>query len=563
MKIRIFILSIFCFFTSFGQNRKGQFQLQKNSNSHSLYVCFSQNANTTDILTYTLSKNPAFKEFVRGNEISFVNDLGFDDKKLNEMIESSKKNKNTGESVEKLRRIYKVKASAKNNEDIVKLAEGLERFSEIEYASIMSNEPIEPPSTSAFVITPNLEASQTYLFDNPGINVNYAWSRGINGQNVRVRDVEYGFHKTHEMLVDRNTIQLESGVSPNSSLTTPSSTYYSWLDHGTAVMSILGSAKDNIGLSGSAYGATEMKGFLEWTTTSYNRVAAVTRSINASQAGIIILYEMQTGGQNSNYVPAEYDNLIWDLTKAATDSGIIIIAAAGNGNENLDGTFYSAYNTRGNSGAILVGAGTNTTAHSKLSFSTYGSRVDVQGWGQNVLAAGYGGWATYDGDTNRTYTLFSGTSSATPIVSSAAILIQSFYRQTTGQYLSPVAMKNILVSTGIPQGGNLTTKIGPLPNIKAAIESLESNSTLSARSSVNLNPLKIEIYPNPASGFISVRSLDSKNIDFEIINMAGQSILKSTTSSNDKLNISHLPKGTYIINATDGQRRVVEKFIKQ
>ena len=45
--------------------------------------------------------------------------------------------------------------------------------------------------------------------------------------------------------------------------------------------------------------------------------------------------------------------------------------------------------------------------------------------------------------------------------------------------------------------------------------------------------------------------------------MAGQSILKSSTSSDEKLNISHLPKGTYIINATDGQRRVVEKFIKQ
>lgn len=561
MKTRIFILMIFCFILSFGQNRKGEFQLQKNSNSHSLYVAFSKNASAVDIINYTLSKNLEFKEFVRANGISFVNDLGFSDRKLNEMIESSKQNKNSGESIEKLRRIFKVETSMKNNEDILKLAESFEKFSEIEYASILSNEPIEPPATATFVITPNLEASQTYLFENPGINVNYAWSRGITGQNVRVRDVEYGFHKTHEMLVDRNTVQLESGVSPNSSLTTPTSTYYSWLDHGTAVMSILGSAKDNIGLSGSAYNATEMKGFLEWTTASYNRVAAVTRAINASQAGDIVLYEMQTGGQNSNYVPAEYDNLIWDLTKAATDSGIIVIAAAGNGNENLDSAFYSAYNGRGNSGAIIVGAGTNTTAHSKLSFSTYGNRVDVQGWGQNVLAAGYGGWATYDGDTNRTYTLFSGTSSATPIVSSAAILIQSYYRQATGQFLTPAAMKNLLVTTGIPQGGVLTTKIGPLPNIKAAIEQLESSLVLSARST-NVTPLKIEIYPNPATNSISVRSPE-KNIDFEIINMAGQSILKSSTSSDEKLNISHLPKGTYIINATDGQRRVVEKFIKQ
>ncbi|MEI7486956.1 MAG: hypothetical protein WCJ72_06025 [Chryseobacterium sp.] len=114
MKTRIFILMIFCFILSFGQNRKGEFQLQKNSNSHILYVAFSKNANAVDIINYTQSKNPAFKEFVRANEISFVNNLGFSDRKLNEMIESSKQNKNSGESIEKLRRIFKVETSIKN-----------------------------------------------------------------------------------------------------------------------------------------------------------------------------------------------------------------------------------------------------------------------------------------------------------------------------------------------------------------------------------------------------------------------------------------------------------------
>lgn len=563
MKRKIFILLIFCFALSFGQNRKGQFQLEKNSKSHSLYVCFSKNDNPNDLINDVLIKNPSLKEFVKKNEISFINDLNFSDKKLNEMIEASKKNKQSGASIEKLKRIYKVEASVKNNEDIVKLAAGFERFSEVEYASILSNDPITPPFINTFVATPNLETSQNYLLGNPGINVNYAWSRGITGQNVRIRDVEYGFHKPHEMLVSRSAIQYESGVSPNSSLTDPNSSYYSYLDHGTAVMSILGSAKDNIGLSGTAYNATEMKGFLEWTTSSYNRVAAVTRSINASQAGDIILYEMQTGGQNSNYVLAEYNNVIWDLTKAATDSGIIIIAAAGNGNENLDNSFYSAYNARGNSGAIVVGAGSDNTQHSRLSFSTYGSRVDVQGWGQNVLAAGYGSWAKYDNDNNRTYTMFNGTSSATPIVASAAILIQSFNFQQTGQYLNPTQMRSLLVNTGIPQGGNLTTKIGPLPNIKAAIESLESSSAVLSAKTVISSPLKIEVYPNPSSNFISVRNSDDQDINFEIFTMTGQQVLKGITSTGKKLDISNLPKGNYLINATDGKRRVVEKFIKQ
>lgn len=563
MKRTFFILLIFSFVLSFGQNRKGQFQLQKNSKSHALYVCFSPSSNSDDIIANALNTNPALKEFVQKNNLSFVYDLGFDDRKLSEMTETSRKNKNSGESVKKLKRIYKVETPIKDNEGILKLAQALERFPELEYASILSNEPIEPPFIKTFVATPDLEASQTYLLSNPGINVNYAWSRGINGQNIRVRDVEYGFHKSHEMLVNRNPIQFETGVLPNSSLTNPNSSYYNYLDHGTAVMSILGSAKDNVGLSGTAYGATEMKGFLEWTTSSYNRVAAVSRSINASQAGDIILYEMQTGGQNSNYVLAEYDNLIWDLTKAATDSGIIVIAAAGNGNENLDHSFYSAYNSRGNSGAIVVGAGTNTTQHSKLSFSTYGSRVDVQGWGQNVLAAGYGGWAKYDNDNNKTYTMFSGTSSATPIVASAAILIQSFNLQQTGQYLTPSEMRSLLINTGIPQGGNVSTKIGPLPNIKAAIEFLESRrNVLSSKNSISA-PLEIKIYPNPASNYISVRNSENKDISFEIFTITGQQVLKGVTSADKRLDISHLPKGNYLINASDGKRRIVEKLIKK
>jgi subtilisin family serine protease len=299
---------------------------------------------------------------------------------------------------------------------------------------------------------------------------------------------------------------------------------------------------------------------MEWTTVGYNRASAVSRSINASQAGDIILYEMQTGGKDGQYCPAEYDKVIWDLTKAATDSGIIIIAAAGNGNQNLDDPFYASYLARGNSGAIIVGAGSPNTTHSKLSFSTFGNRVDVQGWGSSVMAAGYGSYAKYDNDNNRTYNYFSGTSSATPVVSSAAILIQSFYRQTTGQYLTPSAMKNLLISTGIPQGGTVTgQKIGPLPNVKNAIVQLESKFATPVKT---LAALEVKIYPNPSSSSIAIQSNENKKMDVEIINLQGRSVIKNSVLPNEKIDISQLPTGQYIININEGQRRVVEKLTK-
>jgi len=546
-KIRLFTLCIFIFVFSFGQKTD---QLSSN-----IYVCFSKDVSSDK---EALSKNPALAEFVKTNDISFVNDLGFSERKLEEMMASSRANGNSGESVQKLKRIFRVSIPFLNHEEAERTARTLEKFPEVEYVSVMSSTPIEPPFVKAFVTTPDLESLQTYLNDNPGINAKYAWSRGITGQNIRIRDVEYGFYKTHEMLSNQNSIQLEPGYSPNSGLSGNN-----YRDHGTAVVSILGSVKDNIGLSGAAYSASEIKGYMEWTTVGYNRAAAVSRSINASQAGDIILYEMQTGGKDGQYCPAEYDSVIWDLTKAATDSGIIIIAAAGNGNQNLDDPFYASYMARGNSGAIIVGAGSSNTTHSKLSFSTYGNRVDVQGWGSNVLAAGYGSYQKYDNDNNRTYNYFSGTSSATPVVASAATLIQSFYRQTTGQYLTPAAMKNLLISTGIPQGGTVANqKIGPFPNVKNAILQLESSSLLKSNKAEIPLPLKVKIYPNPVTSHITIHSRESKKLDFEIINMQGRTVRKGSALPDEKIGTADLLPGQYIINITEGQRRVVEKFTK-
>lgn len=543
-KFRILTLFVFCFFFSFGQSRPDQNSI--------IYVCFSKGITSEKA---AFNKNAELEKFSRENEITFTYDLEFSDEKINEMTASSRMNGNSGESVQKLKRIFKANIPFHSTDASQKLIQTLERFPEVEYVSVMSGIPVEPPLVNMFVATPDLESVQTYLNDNPGINAKYAWSRGITGQNIRIRDVEYGFYKTHEMLSNQNSIQLEPGYSPNSGLANNN-----YRDHGTAVVSILGSVKDNIGLTGAVYNASEIKGYMEWTTVGYNRASAVSRSINASQAGDVILYEMQTGGKNGEYCPAEYDSVIWDLTKAATDSGIIIVAAAGNGNQDLDDPFYATYRSRGNSGAIIVGAGTPNTTHSKQSFSTYGSRVDVQGWGSSVLAAGYGSYAKYDNDNNRTYNYFSGTSSATPTVASAAVLIQSFYKQTTGQYLSPSAMRSLLVSTGIPQGGTDTNKkIGPLPNVKNAILQLESKFKTAVTA---LPQLEVKIYPNPSSSFIAIQSKENKKLDIEIVNMQGRSVIKSTVSSDEKINISQLPTGQYMININEGQRRVVEKFTK-
>ena len=163
----------------------------------------------------------------------------------------------------------------------------------------------------------------------------------------------------------------------------------------------------------------------EWTVEAgYRRVTAITNAIAASEVGDVVLLEMQTTGDGGDYGPAELDPAVWTVVKAGSDAGVVIVAAAGNGSQDLDSPAYAPYMARGDSGAIIVGAGSPDAAHNRLGFSTYGSRVNVQGWGGAVFTLGYGHFATYGGDPNQRYTdYFSGTSSASAMV--AQLLAQS------------------------------------------------------------------------------------------------------------------------------------------
>jgi len=200
------------------------------------------------------------------------------------------------------------------------------------------------------------------------------------------------------------------------------------------------------------------------------RVTAIANAIADSSAGDVVLLEMQDLGV-SGYGPAELDASVFAVVKAGTDAGVVVVGAAGNGDQDLDAAGYAGYQAMGDSGAIIVGAGSSNANHDKLSFSTHGSRVDVQGWGGSVFTLGYGGFAQYGGDKNQRYTsTFSGTSSASPFVAAACCILQEWAVQVLGQPLEPTVLRQLLVDTGVPQGSG--GHIGPFPDLEEAINVL-------------------------------------------------------------------------------------------
>ena len=318
--------------------------------------------------------------------------------------------------------------------------------------------------------TPGLWDLQTYRQPDPGLAFDQAEAEGWNGAGVRIADCEYAWKLEHEDLDDVDVF------------TEPGQTPIAWAsggdqaEHGTAALGVLAAEANGFGCTGLASGAS-FATYPEWTEEAgERRVECIASAIADSAPGDIVLLEMQTSaGGFFDYVPAEYDPDVFLVVQVGTAAGVVVVASAGNGGVDLDDAEHADYAAMGASGALLVGAGTSDTTHAAWPLSTFGSRIDVQGWGENVFSLGYGDYAAYGLDPLQSYTDgFSGTSSAAALVAGAAAVVQQKARARNGVPLSPSELRDLLVAEGIDQAPG--PEVGPLPDVAACLEWLESGS---------------------------------------------------------------------------------------
>jgi hypothetical protein len=554
----VLFLLVFGIFLSEAQNRKGQFVIFDQTAPHELLVSFEPQFFESNRNIADLAYLEDWKVLKTDFNFELVPKFQCSEEQWQYMSQNALKYSGNAASVERLKYIYRLELFEVDNNTLVELAGKIESFPFVIYASLVSTTPETPPF-DILPVTPNFQANQTYIGPDPGLNVQHAWNMNLFGQGIKVRDIEYGFNKNHEELH-----QINCFVAPNMNIS--SGATESWTEHGTPVFGIIMAHEGDYGVIGLTHAVQEMVLFPEWQQSGWDRANAVFQSILASSPGDILLYEMQQTAiptnQNS-FVPAEFRQDIWDLTKAATDAGLVIVAAAGNGNQNLNSTTYQAYMNRGDSGAIIVGAGRSTTAHNRMSFSTHGNRVDVQGWGENVFSPGYGDVIQIGGDFNQSYTNFSGTSSATPMVGACAILMQQYHHQLTGDWLTSQEIRHILKTTGIPQTFPPSGNIGPFPNMEAALQMVYNNYLLSLPESETR--LDFRVFPNPFKDEISFmwEHTVSDARTLELFNALGQLVFQCSTVSLQSIQLSHLAPGMYFIKVSDGLRSGITKVMKK
>lgn len=343
------------------------------------------------------------------------------------------------------------------------IGQALHDLPAVEFATIQTLG--NPPPGDILPVTPDLGPFQGYAGPNPGINSQTTVAVTLTGQGIRLSDCEYGWNPDHEDLNDMNT-HPEPGQTID-----PFVFILGYDSHGTAVIGETSSVVNAYGCRGMIPDA-DLYTYPEWSVEEGpRRVTAITNAIAGSAFGDVVLLEMQTVGQGGGFGPAELDATVFVVVRNGVDAGVVVVGAAGNGDQDLDSVAYDDYMAMGDSGAILVGAGSADLNHDKLDFSTFGSRVDLQGWGEDVFTLGYGDFAEYGGDKNQRYTdIFNGTSSASPIVASACVMLQQKSVALHGAPVDPGTLRTLLINSGVAQGtgGN----IGPLPNVTEAIMNL-------------------------------------------------------------------------------------------
>ena len=344
--------------------------------------------------------------------------------------------------------------------------------------------PASAESTNIEQATPDFHGLQGYLGPAPdGVDAAYAWQfPGGDGNGVRVVDVEGGWRFDHESL---SFIRFNHwGGTPRPAP--------GWVEHGTAVASLLGSPATRRGIVGVCPGATV------GVTSAFNESGGsqhiaqnILGLLHVLQPGDVVLMALQRPGpaekfvtseEQKGYIPVSYWGDVRAAMRILTASGITLVEVAGNGGQDLDDT--ALYDDlfdqkRHDTGGIMVGAGAPPVGQfgptrARMPFSNYGSRLDCQAWGSMVVAAGYGDlW----GETKQqsSYTgHFMGTSSAAPIVAGVIACLQGRHRRVFGAPVNPLVLRRLVASVGTPQGGSDPTseRIGPQPDLRALFQML-------------------------------------------------------------------------------------------
>jgi serine protease len=402
------------------------------------------------------------------------------------------------------------------------------------------------PTPAPSPVSPNYSSLESYLQAAPaGINAASASTySGGNASNVKIFDLEYSWNTSHEDLTKARTALIANGTPLDP---------FTDNNHGTAVLGEMVADNNAYGVTGAASGASLTLINTNNAERGYDPVGALNKAAAYAKPGDVVIIEQQTWGPTPDtydFVPIEWIPEVYDAVKALTASGVTVVEPAGNGYQNLDDATY--YGTtfplnKVDSGAIIVGAGENCAAPklSRLSYSDYGRRVNLQGPGDCVVTTGWYGDLYSAGGVNAYYTSsFSGTSSATPVVAAAAADVSSAYKAKNGVFPTPAQIRSILYRDSTSQNTSVAGNIGPMPDLAKAMNEI-FGTTVTLDTTAPSVPANVQIRLNSSGKPVVTWSASTDNVGVKGYKIYRNGVAYSTTAATSFTDSSATRRKTY------------------
>ncbi|MBO7630263.1 MAG: S8 family peptidase [Bacteroidales bacterium] len=377
---------------------------------------------------------------------------------------------------------------------------------------------------------------------------------GFHGEGMLIAVIDGGFFgiettSFYQQLVNEGRFFGHYSLMPNFVDTLESG----WDEvHGTIVTSAI-AANTNGELVGTAPGASYALIHTEWVGSEeiveedfWANGAEIADSLGADVINSSLGYRMFPDFPQSDITYANMDGVNSIASRCATilgQKGVIVCVAAGNDGS---GQFYYV-NRPGDAFDILcVGACSADSVIAEFSSHgpSYDGRVKPDITSQGVATACY---YPYD-----MLSFANGTSLATPVAAGMCACLW----QAMPQYTSSEIMQMIRESGHLYNNPNTEFGYG-IPNFYQVYASHVGIN--------DYNPLRLSVYPNPATDKLCLTNTDGNIQSISIFNATGQLVLQHSVNGNPliEINVTSLPKGFYVGTATlDGNKKATFKFVK-
>lgn len=274
---------------------------------------------------------------------------------------------------------------------------------------------VQVASTGNVKKSSEVNSSQTVPWGIHAIGADISSSASKDGKGVKIAVLDTGIANHADLKVSGGISLVGDEVSPN---------YVDDNGHGTHVAGTIAAQNNGIGVVGTADKA-DLYSVKVLDSEGAGSYEDVIEGIEWAIQKKVDIISMSFGG-------SEYSQALQEAIKEASDSGILMVAAAGNmGGQGEEKELYPARFPE------VVSVGATTKFNTRAPFSSTGNEIDIVAPGLDILST------TMDGN----YGTLSGTSMAAPHFTGAAAALWSTHKNWSSSQV-----KNTLLQTATPLG---------------------------------------------------------------------------------------------------------------